>query len=169
MQYIKGELNNASTKNQVVKIQQFIGSNKQKFDCLIQIMLGTDLDLAKKAAWVASHCVDAHADLINPYISQLVNSLSLTLHPAILRNITRMLSKTKIPKKNWGKLVDFYLQVMSSRKVATAPKVFAIDILLPICKSMPDLKHELKLIMEEQLPYASIGLKNKMHKTISSL
>jgi hypothetical protein len=50
-----------------------------------------------------------------------------------------------------------------------AVKVFAMTVLSTIINDQPDLKKELKTIIEDQLPYASPGFVARARKIIKKL
>ena len=61
------------------------------------------------------------------------------------------------------------MKLLLSADEAIAIKVFSMTVLVNICKTEPDLKNEVKLAIETQLPYASKGYLNRAGKLLSKL
>ena len=60
-------------------------------------------------------------------------------------------------------------ELLISRKEPVAVKVFAMTVLYNLSQEIPEIKSELKIVLEDQLPYGSAGFKNRGAKIISKL
>ncbi len=166
---IKEELLKEHSKEQAERIANFIGSDTAKFDKLMQLFMGDHYRTNQRAAWVLSKCADRSPELLTPYIARLIKNLMGDVHVAVKRNTLRVLQDIKIPKDLWGIIVDICFRILKSSEEPIAVKVFGMTVLHNIVKEEPDLKNELKLILEDQLPYGSAGFKSRASKILKTL
>ena len=157
------------SKAQVLKIATYIGPDTQRFAQLMDLFLYADYRVAQRASWVVSHCVAAHPGLIQPYLSVLAQQLNKPVSDTVKRNILRMLQDIPLPEALWGEVADSCFGFLMDAKAAIAIRVFSMTVLLHIVQQVPDLKHELKLVLEEQLPYGSAGFVNRAQKVLKAL
>jgi hypothetical protein len=48
-------------------------------------------------------------------------------------------------------------------------KVFGMTVLANLCEKLPELKNELRIIIEDQMPYGSAGFKSRGSKILKKL
>ncbi len=166
---LRTELLKEHSKTQAVRIADYIGSDSDKFALLMQLFLSDDYRVTQRASWVVSHCADRYPHLIQPYLSQLIANLRNNVHVAVRRNTVRILQDISIPDQLIGETADICFQFLESRDEPVAVKVFAMTILGNICDKIPELKNELALIIEDQLPYASAGYKSRAKKVLKKI
>ncbi|MCX6350290.1 MAG: hypothetical protein NTX03_00325 [Bacteroidetes bacterium] len=143
-------------------ITQYIGEDAEKFAELMEIFLGDNYRLTQRAAWVVSHVVEAHPHLLKPYYKKFIQHLNQpNIHDAVKRNTIRVLQFVEVPKTYWGALADICLRFVADKKEPIAVRVFSLTVLANLCIKQPDLKNEILLLIEDLLPYASAGLKNR--------
>ncbi|MTI40068.1 hypothetical protein [Fulvivirga lutimaris] len=166
---IKKELLFEHSKPQALKISNYIGSNKNRFDELMRLFFDTKYRVTQRAAWVVSHCADKHPELIEPYIEPMILNLKNDITVAVQRNTLRVLQEKEMPDSIIGEAADICFKIMESSKEPIAVKVFAMTLLANICKKVPELKTELKILIEDQLPYGSAGFKSRANKILKKL
>ena len=88
---------------------------------------------------------------------------------AVKRNTIRTLQDIYIPDHLLGEATDILFNIMMDRNEPIANKVFTMTTLYNICKREPDLANELKIIIEDQMPYGSAGFKSRGLKTLKKL
>jgi hypothetical protein len=158
------------SKKQTLKISAYIGTDKKLFAALIKLFLANEHPVTARSAWVLSHCATSHPQLILPYLKVMIDNLyTLNLHDAVKRNTYRILQSVTVPEALTGKLATCCFDVLNNKKEAVAIKVFAMTVLLHIVKSNPELKRELQLIIQEQMPYSSAGFKSRGQKVLNEL
>lgn len=158
------------SKQQIIRIANHIGNNKTTFAKLMVLFFTNEYLIAQRAAWVMSYCVTNYPALILPHLEALIDNLyQSNLHNAAKRNTFRILQYIPIPEQLMGKLATNCFNVLSDKKEAVAIKVFAMSTLMQIVKSHPELKNELKLIIEEQMPHASAAFKSRGKKVLNEL
>lgn len=170
---LTAQLSKASpTKSQVNQLVAAVCQQPGLFSTLVELFLGKDKKVAQRAAWVASHCVAQVPSLATPYLEQLVNNLYKTKNNAIKRNTMRLLQYTYIPEPLWGEVLEKCFEYMRSSNEAIAVKAFSMTVAFQLSHQVPAIRHELKLRIEDMLPYASPGIKSRgthiLHKLASS-
>ena len=167
---IRTELLKEHSKAQAKKISEFIGNDPSRFAELIDLFLNDENLLAQRAAWVLSHCTDVFPHLIRPHLNDLVENLKKpNLHDAIPRNTLRAMTEQQIPEPLQGHLLNICFDYLLSTKHPVAIKIHAMQIVFNISKNEPDLLNELKMVIEERLPYGTAGFKSKGNKIIKAI
>lgn len=157
------------SKAHTLKVATYIGADDQRFAGLMDLFLHASYRVTQRAARVVDHCVAAHPALIQPYLSVLSQQLSKPVHDTLKRNVLRLLQDIPLPEALWGEVADSCFGFLTDANTAIAIKVFSMTVLLQIVRQVPDLKHELKLVLEEQLPYGSAGFVNRAQKVLKAL
>jgi HEAT repeat protein len=165
---LKTELLWEHSKAQSIKISTFIDDDPEKFDQLMKLFFDKEYRVTQRAAWVVAHCGKSHPELITPYIEPMIKNLKKEVHVAVIRNTLKLLQEIDIPKQLWGITTDICFKLLESNK-PIAVKVFSMTVLANICEKEPDLKNELRIIIEDQLPYGSAGFKSRAAKTLKRL
>lgn len=166
---IKNEITYISSKECALKIANYIGAEASKFSELIDLFLNGEPRVVQRAAWVVSKCADRYPELLVPHLEAMIYNLQNDVHVAVKRNTVRVLQNVDVPEELLGTLADVCFGFMESSQEPIAVKVFAMTNLHNITKREPDLKNELKLIIEEQLPYGSAGFKSRAKKILKDL
>lgn len=166
---IKDELIREHSKENAESIAQYIGTNKTRFAELMEIFLGDDTRLTQRSAWALSKSIDRHPHLLTPYLEAVISNLQNDIPVAVKRNTVRILQDVDIPEDLMGPLANVCFQFMESGEETIAVKVFSMTILFNITKKEPDLKNELRLLIEAQLPYGSAGFKSRGKKILKQL
>jgi hypothetical protein len=157
------------SKAQTIKIVHFIGDNPERFKELMHLFFDPDYRTTQRAAWVMSGCVQKHPSLVTPYLNKMINNLRKPVHDAVKRNTVRVLQHLDLPDKLMGKTADICFELLSTPSEAIAIKAFSMTVLLNITKKQPDLKNELRILIEDQIPYASAGFLSRAKKTLKEL
>src|ERR1700754_4393395 len=96
------------------------------------------------------YCVKNHPKLINPYFKKLIDKLGTPgENDAVIRNIVRLLQDVQIPKKFHGQVMTLCFDFIQSNETAVAIKAFSLRILKNLSKQYPEIKPEIKTIIEE--------------------
>jgi len=105
-----------------------------------------------------------------PYLPEMVANLKKPdLHAAAKRNTVRFFQEIEIPEALWGEVADVCFKFLENGEEAVAVRVFSMTVLLGIVKKVPELKDELKFLIEDQLPYGTAGFKHRGKKTLKAL
>jgi hypothetical protein len=166
---IKKELLKEHSKRQTAKVVKYIGKNPTRFKELVTLFLEGPYRITQRAAWPLSYCVEAHPDLIKPHLKAILKMLDRTdAHDAAKRNIMRLLQYIEIPKRLYASVINHGFALMDPKE-PIAVRVFAMTVLGNIARHEPDLKKELRIVIEDQLPYASAGYLARAKKVLKQL
>jgi hypothetical protein len=157
------------SKAHTVDIARKIGANQEDFEELITLFLGKEYRVTQRAAWVVSHCADEHPWLIEKHIEPMILNLQKPVNDAVKRNTLRVLRYVEIPEDLMGIAADICFKYLLSGKEPVAVKVHAMDVLFNITRKFPELKEELKLAIEDQMPFGSAGFRSRGGKILKSL
>jgi len=166
---IKKELLKEHSKRQTIRVVNYIGNDPKRFNELVTRFLEGPYRLTQRAAWPLSCCVEAHPDLIKPHLQFILKMLDRTdVHDAAKRNIMRLLQYIEIPKRLYATVINHGFALMDPKE-PIAVRVFAMTVLARIAREEPDLKHELRIVMEDQLPFGSAGFKARANTILKTL
>lgn len=164
-QYIRNELYSEN----MPKILVYIGTDKSRFADLMKLFFTVDIRLNQRTALVISKCVDKHPSLIYPYREKLIKNLYNPVGDAIKRNTMRVFQTVDVPKQLWGEALEKCFEYLESNNEAIAIRAFAMTVAYNISQHVPEIKPELKALIEEIIIFGSAGLKNRGNKIIKKL
>ncbi|MBL0744371.1 hypothetical protein [Chryseolinea lacunae] len=158
------------SKAQMTKIVDYVGHNKTRFKALVEVYLAGPYRITQRAAWPLSVIAEHHPNLILPHLKQLLDFLKKPgIHDAVKRNTMRLLQFVELPKRYHGKVAALAFGYLQSKSETVAVKVFSMTVLLALVQSEPELKEELKIIIEDQMPYAKPAFLSRGAKTLKAL
>jgi hypothetical protein len=156
------------SKAQCRKIVDYIGSDKKRFKQLMDAFFAGEYRMTQRAAWPLSHCVSNHPQLITPYLARLLDTLENPgVHNAVVRNIIRLLQDIKVPKAFHGRIMTSCFNFISSETIPAAIKAFSLTVLNNLAEDYPEIRPELKLIIEERWDNESAAFRSRAKKIIN--
>ncbi len=166
---IKEEILKEHSRKQATKIADYIGNDKERFHQLMKLFFSKDTVLSQRSAWVMSSCVIAFHTLILPYLKQLLENLKNPVHPAIKRNSIKVLELIEIPEAFMGLATNVCFEVLLSNKEEVAQQAYAMSVLYNIATKEPELKNEIKLVIEDMIPNGSPAILSRGKKVLKQL
>jgi hypothetical protein len=158
------------SKKQTDRIVAYIGDDKQRFAALINLFFKGEYRITQRAAWPLSYCVRRYPELIAPYYRQLLDNLGRKdIHVAVIRNTVRLLQDVSIPKRWHGRVMSICFDFVSDPETPIAVKAFALTILSNLSRDYPEIRGELKLIIEEQWEQATPAFRSRARKILKGL
>jgi hypothetical protein len=152
---LRTKLESGHHKELTLEIAAWVGRNRRRFAEVVAFMMGTDAKLAARAAWVMSVCVEAHPELLEPHLKDLLDHLERHgLHPAIPRNTFRVLQFAPISGELEARVLSMALAALGG-PVAVAVKAYAMTVLKRLAGDVPEIMAEVKLLIDEQMHDAS--------------
>ena len=148
-----------------------IGNNVEKFDQLIHIFFnsGTHVRLASHASWILSNCVKNHPSLLEPYMEQIIDFIESPIHETAKRNMIRAWQFISIEEKYQGRVLNICFDYLNKKETSIACRVYSLVLVANLTKHFPELKNELILIIEDQLPYQSPAFISTGKKILTKL
>jgi hypothetical protein len=162
------EILKADFKERVEYVANIISGDKENFTILINLFLSEDCHTCQRASWVLGHCIDLDPKQIIPWLDLLVKNLFTEKEDAVKRNTIRALQFVGIPEKLWGETVEICFRFLMGNE-AIAIKVFSMTVLYNLSIKIPEISNELRVVIEDQLPYGSAGFKSRGKKILKML
>jgi hypothetical protein len=167
---IRESLLEEHSKQQAQKIADWVGDDRQRFSQLLDLMLEETYRISQRAAWVMTHCLDQYPGLLQPHLKTLIRHLRDDHpHEAVRRNTVRALQFVEIPEELQGEAADICFNYLLDVNEAVAVRVHAMSVLWNICRQVPELSHELKLIIEDQWEYGTAGFRARGKKILKEI
>lgn len=164
---IRAALLKEHSRNQCNRIVRYIGRDKKKFGILMKLFFSGEYRVTQRAAWPMSYCVEANPSLIIPYYKKLILFLNRKdVHPAVARNILRLLQKVEIPKKWQGEIMNSCFQFIENPKEAIAIKIFSLTVLGNLAKDYPEILPELRVVIETRWDTETPGFRSRAKKIL---
>jgi hypothetical protein len=169
---LREEILSTHSKAHSVEIAEWIGKDKKRFDCLMQLFFGDEFTVVQRSAWIVSICTDSYPELAFPYLKQMIEyCYKAGIHVAVKRNVTRVLAHIIIPGELHEAAMNLCFELLADQKETVAVRCWSMDILMQISSSYPEIKNELKHIIDDALEYQELtaGFKSKARRILKSL
>lgn len=158
------------SKNQVTKIIFAINGKQHQFDELMKIFLGSDEEMARRAAWAMSYIVIKHPTLVDKWFPKIIANLSKQdQHPAIYRNTFRFMEVIKIPRKHSVRILDAAYSFILNRTHPVAIRAFAMSTAMNVVRNHPQLAGELRTVVNEVIDETSPAIRSRGRKVLQKL
>ena len=144
---LKEEVLREHSKAQVMRLVAYIGADAERFDEAMKLFLEGDYRVTQRISWVVSHCASAHSWLIMPYMEPMLQNLLQDLQ---------------------GLAAEVCFQYLNDSQIPVAIRAFSMTVLGKIAQQHPDLQEELKIIVEDQLPYQSPAFVSRAKRILKS-
>lgn len=152
------------------RIVKYVGKDRSRFDELMGLFLSGNDRTAQVAGWALSYCAEAYPELLQPYYKKLVDKFLIpNLPDAVLRNMVRMFQFVDLPETLHGKVMDKCFQLIAEPHVAVAIKAFSLTVLENLSQIYPEIKGELKLIIQERAPHETAAFSSRAKKIITRM
>ena len=164
---LKAAILKEHSKAQCDRIVKYISHSPERFAELMKLFFEGEYRVTQRAAWPMSYCVQNHPELIRPYFKKMLDNLDKKgLHDAVIRNTMRILQNFEIPARYRGKLMDDCFRFVQSNDMPVAIKVFSLTVLQNLSKQYPDIKNEIKLLIEERWPLETAAFHSRARKIL---
>lgn len=159
------------SKENTQLIAAWIGDDAARFDDLIAIFLQEEYRLVQRAAWVLSEVGCVYPQLLEAYWTVLLHALEQPKHPAVQRNILKVIADTgiRLPEVEEGRLVSACFDLIANPNIPVAIQIHAMQCIANLLPIYPDLGVELKVILEEGLVHGSAGYCSRARKLLAQV
>lgn len=152
------------------RIINWIGNSQKRFDELFSLFMNDEYRVVQRAAWPLSYCSIKHPEHIQKHLGKLLKNLDKPkLHVAVKRNTVRLLQHIDIPKRFHGTVMDKCFGYIASPDEAVAVKAFSLTILQNLSHQYPEIKNELKLLIEERWNYETVAFRTRAKKILKEI
>lgn len=148
-----------------------IGNNQDLFDETMEIVYRDTSPLSMRAAWIATMVARNYPDIASPHIEKIIKIVPAAKVDGVKRCGLYLLLHTphKFSEEQEGQLIDITFGFIENPAQPIAVRAISIEILMKMVKKYPELKPELRAILESIMPDASNGLKNKCWNSLKKL
>lgn len=158
------------SKAQTARIVRYVGKDKKKFAELMKCFLDGEYRVAQRSGWPLSICIEKHPELIQPYFKKILDYLHKPgTHEAVTRNIVRILQYAEIPKRFHGRVMSACFEFVCTPGTPIAVKAFSLTVLEHLAEVYPEIKPELKVIIEERWDHETAAFRSRARKIMKKL
>ncbi|MDQ3048738.1 MAG: hypothetical protein M3R27_14405 [Bacteroidota bacterium] len=140
------------SRNNTDFITKTIGGDAVELKKILGIIYHSKAPLPQRAAWLLVTVNNKHPELLKPYIGKFIETVLSFQVDAVKRNMLAVLAAHEIPEKLQGKLINVCFELILSPLEPVAVKTFSLQCIANVAKHHPELIHELKAVIQDQLP-----------------
>ncbi len=167
--HLQSEILKEHSKKQTDKIATWVSQDSDRFKVLMALLLHGDDKIRQRSAWIARQVAARNPCWIEPYLRQLLLCCKEPVHAAVKRNVMGILQHLKLPEELQGLAATVCFDFLLTPGLPVAIKVFAMTVLCNITMDQPDMRHELKVVIEEQMEYEKPAFKSRGVKILKKL
>lgn len=130
-------------------------------DILVDLALMHDKKISPRAAWALEIVSEKLNQPAQHQISRIINELPKINSSSTRRTITKVLMLHQVPEQQEGAMLDFCITMLESAKEPVAVKANCMTVIFKLLPKYPELKNEIFAIIEDQIPYNSVGFKSR--------
>jgi hypothetical protein len=168
---LQHELSQRPDKEKVLEIAACIGDDQDQFSQLIDIVIHGEEPVSRYGSWLMNHCMEQHPQLVQPHLAALMEKLSRPkLSEWIVRSTVKAMAEAgEFPEELQGHALQHCFDYLLDPKTAVAIQVHAMQTAFNISKNEPDLLNELKMVIEERLPYGTAAYKSRGKRIVKAI
>ncbi|MDZ4795423.1 MAG: hypothetical protein SGI83_14170 [Bacteroidota bacterium] len=159
------------SKANCTKIVYWIGNNSQRFDTVVHLFL-TDKDprVVQRSAWPLSELVLLYPALIKKHLGKILQFVTKPgLHDAVKRNTVKILQFINIPRQYEGKVMNLCFDYLLDPNEKPAVKAFSLTVLQHLSQQYPEIKQELKMIIEDRWEFETAAFHSRAKKILKEI
>jgi hypothetical protein len=167
---IKQELLKEHSKSNAERIAEYACASKEHFAELIECFLGDEKRVAQVAAYSVNKAVKLKPLLIYPFMKDVVLLLEKkNVHGSITRNAVNILELIDIPEEHHAEVMNRCFAFIENPQTDIAVKASSLTVLYNLSKIYPEIRVELKLIIEERWEFETAAFKARGRKILASI
>lgn len=157
------------SKSQTDKIVKWVGRSQERFDQLLGLFLNDEYRVTQRAGWPLSYCAEKYPELIHKHFGKLLKNLQKKdLHDAVRRNTMRIFQYIELPKRYHGQVMNLCFTNIESPTETVAVKAFSLTVLERLLPLYPDIRNEVKLIIEERWDHETTAFHTRARKILNA-
>jgi hypothetical protein len=155
------------SKTQTERIIKWVGNDQKRFDKLYKIFLHGNPVAIQRAGWPLGYIAEFHPQLIKKHLGSLITNLERPgLHNAVQRNTLRILQFVSIPRRLHGRVLNLCFNFITDPGERPAIKASALTVLHNLSSQYPDIRNELRLVIETQWENESPAFRARAKKIL---
>lgn len=146
------------------RVAAWVGTNKKRFECLLELFLNGGRLLEQRAGWPLAFIVEESPKLVEPHLPRILeNAKRPRLHGAVLRNTFRLLQHAPISPELEGIVFEACIDALGGHS-EIAVKASAITVLRRLVDRVSELRAEVVTLLNEQVALDSPALRVRARK-----
>ena len=155
------------SKTNCLRIINWIGSNQQRFDELVHLFLHDEYRVIQRAGWPLSEIAVKQPKLVTKHLARILKHAQQPgNHEAVKRNTVRLLQEMDIPEKFHGEVMNLCFDWLVSPTEKPAVKAFSLTVLDNLSQQYPEIKQELKTIIEDRWDLETAAFRSRGKKIL---
>lgn len=148
-----------------------IDDNPEVFKKVLDFAMEDKERFAQRAARAIQMSSVKHPGLVKPHLKDIINGMSGFKTGGLKRSMAKMISEMDwgFDEKTLGILTETCFKWVNDTNEEIAIKIYSQDILYRISEIYPELKNELILSLETQMPHSSVAIKSRSRKMLKKL
>ncbi|HTF80229.1 MAG TPA: hypothetical protein VL947_00835 [Cytophagales bacterium] len=148
-------------------------SDPMQITYLLDILLSSQPRLQQCASNVVNHYFELHPEQLSAYAATIIQALQPRVVPsAVKRTVMRLMQQVSLnhlSETDFGFLVDRCFGYLQDANEAIAVRAFSLTIAHKASLIHPELRNELKPILNHVMDYGSAAEKSRARKILKSL
>ncbi|NCI46331.1 hypothetical protein [Sediminibacterium soli] len=158
------------SRENVLKIAAFACSSPARFQQLVNCVTGREKRLSELASWCLGWAARKKPAMMVPHLDAVTGLLEDTrLSNTVRRNILRIFEDLPVPEELHGRIMNICFGFVENPATEIAIRAFSLTTLFRLSSHYPEIRPELKLIIETLLPDASPAIRSRGRKILQSL
>lgn len=146
-------------------IADWVGRDRRRFAQLFELVQTGEPRLRQCAVWSVSRCVQRHPELIDPWMSTLVELLpDRRLHVAVRRNFFQILQFARLPESCHDAVFQAATEALGLASETPAVKAYALTVLKRLTGIYPELLPEVRRLVREACPGAPAAVLSRARR-----
>lgn len=167
---LEARLTKAQSKARCNAIVSWIGGDQSRYDQLVRLYFEGDPVMTQRAAWPLSVVIETYPHLIRKHLARLVRFVQQPgHHEAVKRNTVRVLQFTEIPEKLHGEVMNLCFDYIADPAEKPAVKAFSLTVLEKLAQTYPDIRQELKTVIEDRWDHESPAFRSRAGKILNKI
>lgn len=167
--YLTTQLEDTQYKATWDSMTAWVGVDPARFEALMACYFHEDMRIRQQAAQVVGRLGAEHEALLRPYLPRMVAELADPPHPALPRNVLRLLQTHPIPPELEMALMECCFAFLENSQQPAAVRVFAMTVLARLVRPYPELQRELRLILAAHFDQGPAGFRSRARKILAAL
>ncbi len=155
-----------NSRKQAEKIAEWVLKDVKRLPELLQMLEDEDKTVVQRAAYPLGILGEIRPHLFIKWIPKIIRLLQNPRHNSVARNLYRVLSFLKIPEKHQTALLDQALADLANPKSPVAVQVFSMTVAANIADPFPEIREEVKDVIEMGMENGSAGYKSRGKKIL---
>ena len=132
-------------------------------------LLDEEPAFAFRIGWLLDTLVTIKPELVKPFVPELYAKRDQMVFPGYKRSLAKIISHCGAPEELEGEITELFFTWLLDAKTEVAVKVHAMQSMFNLCQKYPDLKHELKEVIEDQMDKNTVAFRARAKKLMVKL